>query len=195
VMVSVTYASAPKNVNVSRPRMRIVAGIAVTGATLAWTAGAWVQARLNETWEGRRLIRVGLVIVLIGIAGMILALNPAVPVAEALAAWTVAGLGMGLGYAPTSLMMLRMAPPGREGRASASLNLADVLGTAIGIGVGGAAVAVGAGKDLHLGLTAAFVITGAVGIAGLVLVTRRLPPGTSSSPPPVAEQVPAAAPD
>ena len=173
----------------------VVAGIAVTGATLAWTAGAWVQARLNETWEGRRLVRVGLVIVLIGIAGMILALNPAVPVAEALAAWTVAGLGMGLGYAPTSLMMLRMAPPGREGRASASLNLADVLGTAIGIGVGGAAVAVGAGKDLHLGLTAAFVITGAVGIVALMVVTRRLPPGTSSSPPPVAEQVPAAAPD
>jgi MFS family permease len=172
----------------------VVASLAVTGATLAWTAGAWVQARLNETWEGRRLVRVGLVIVLLGIAGMILALHPAVPVAEAIAAWTVAGLGMGLGYAPTSLMMLRMAPPGREGRASASLNLADVLGTAIGIGVGGAAVAVGAGKELHQGLTAAFAIMVAVGIMALS-VSRRLPPGTSSSPPPVAEQVPAVAPD
>src|SRR5262249_32853480 len=56
----------------------------------------------------------------------------------ALAAWTVAGLGMGLAYAPISLMMLRKAPPGQEGRSSASLNLADGLGTAIGIGVGGA---------------------------------------------------------
>ena len=86
------------------------------------------------------------------------------PVAVGLAAWTVAGLGMGLGYAPTSLMMLRMAPPGREGQTSASLNLADVLGTAIGIGVGGAAVAAGAGGELRLGITAAFAIAAAVGV-------------------------------
>jgi MFS family permease len=128
----------------------VVAGIAVTGATLAWTAGAWVQARLSDTWEGRRLVRIGLVIVLAGIAGMVLVLNPGVPVAEGLAAWTVAGLGMGLAFAPISLMMLRQAPPGREGQTSASLNLADVLGTAIGVGIGGAAVAAGAGEELVL---------------------------------------------
>jgi MFS family permease len=181
-------------ITVVRHRSPVVAGIAVTGATIAWTAGAWVQARLSDTWEGPRLVRTGLVIVLAGIGGMMLALQPSVPVAVALAAWTVAGLGMGLGYAPTSLMMLRMAPPGREGRASASLSLADVLGTALGIGVGGAAVAAGAGKNLSLGIMAAFVIAAAMGFVALA-ITRRLPPGTNSSPPPVAEQVPAAAPD
>jgi hypothetical protein len=60
--------------------------------------------------------------------------------------------------------------------------------------VGGAAVAVGAGKELHPGLTAAFAIAGAVGIVALV-VTSRLPVGTSSSPPSVTEQVPASAPE
>src|SRR5215471_6892965 len=177
-----------------RHRSPVVAGVAVTGATLAWTAGAWMQARLSESWEGRRLVRLGLVIVLAGIGGMVLVLQPAVPVAVGLAAWTVAGLGMGLGYAPISLIMLRMAPPGREGRASASLNLADVLGTAIGIGVGGAAVAVAAGKQLHVGIAVAFAVTAVVGVIALVL-TRRLPPGTVSSPPPVTEQVGASAPD
>ena len=174
-------------------RSLVVAGIAVTGATLAWTAGAWVQARLSDTWEGRRLVRIGLVIVLAGIAGMILVLEPSVPVAVALAAWTVAGLGMGLGYAPLSLMMLRKAPPGGEGRVSASLNLADVLGTAIGIGVGGAAVAASAGGHLRLGLTVAFAAAGGVAVLALAL-TRQLPPGTTSSPP-VTERVPASAPD
>src|SRR5215472_1544132 len=173
-----------------RHRSPVMAGLAVTGATLGWTAGAWVQARLSETWEGRRFVRTGLVIILAGIAGMVLVLQPDVPVAEGLAAWTVAGLGMGMAYAPTSLMMLRMAPPGGEGRASASLNLADVLGTAIGIGIGGAAVAASAGKELRLGITAAFAIAAAVGITALV-VTRRLPAGTNSSPPPVTEHVPA----
>src|SRR5205807_3930806 len=122
-------------------RSPVVAGIAVTGATVAWTAGAWVQARLSGAWEGRRLVRAGLLLILAAIAGMVLVLQPAVPVAEGLAAWTVAGLGMGLAYAPLSLMMLHNALPGQEGQASASLNLTDVLGTAIGIGVGGAAVA------------------------------------------------------
>jgi MFS family permease len=177
-------------ITVERHRSPVVASIAVTGATLAWTAGAWMQARLSDRWEGRRLVRSGLVIVLAGIAGMVFVLQPGVPVAVGLAAWTVAGLGMGLGYAPISLMMLRMAPPGREGQTSASLNLADVLGAAIGIGAGGAAVAAGAGGDLRLGITAAFAITAAVGVIAL-FVTRQLPPGTNSSPPPVAEQVPA----
>jgi MFS family permease len=176
-----------------RHRSPVVAGLAVTGATVAWTAGAWVQARLSNIWEGRRLVRTGLVIILAGIAGMVLVLQPAVPVAVGLVAWTIAGLGMGLAYAPISLMMLQKAPPGREGWASASLNLADVLGTAIGIGVGGAAVAAGAGRNLHQGLTAAFAVTAAVAVVALVL-TRRLPAGTTSAPP-VADPVPASAPD
>jgi MFS family permease len=173
-----------------RHRSPLVAGIAVTGATLGWTAGAWVQARLSETWQGRRFVRTGLVIVLAGIAGMVLVLRPHVPVAVGLVAWTVAGLGMGLAYAPLSLMMLREAPPGREGRTSASLNLADVLGTALGIGVGGAAVAAGAGRDLPLGITAAFAASAAVGVVALA-VSRRLPAGTTSSPPPVPQRAPA----
>jgi MFS family permease len=174
-----------------RHRSPVVAGLAVTGATVSWTVGAWVQARLSDTWEGRRLVRAGLLIVLVGIAGMVLVLQPAVPVAEGLAAWTVAGLGMGLAYAPLSLMMLHKAQPGQEGQASASLNLADVLGTALGIGVGGAAVAAAAGGDLRPGITAAFAVAAAVGLMALVF-TRRLPEGTSSAPP-VTEQVPARA--
>jgi MFS family permease len=171
----------------------VYAGIAVTGATLSWTAGAWVQARLNDTWEGRRLIRIGLVIVLAGIAGMVVALQPAVPAWSALVAWTVGGLGMGLAYAPISLMMLREAPPGQEGRVSASLNLADVLGTAIGIGIGGAAVAASTGHDLRVGVTAAFAAAALAGIVALA-VTGRLPAGTTAAPPPAAEPVPAPAP-
>jgi hypothetical protein len=117
---------------------------------------------------------------------------PAVPVAEGLAAWTVAGLGMGLAYAPLSLMMLQKALPGQEGQASASLNLADVLGTALGIGVGGAGVAAAAGGSLRSGILAAFAIPAAVGLAALAF-TRRLPDGTSAAPAP--GPVPARTPD
>ena len=94
-----------------RGHSTLVAGAVVTASTLAWTVGAWIQARLNERWEGARLVRTGLVLILLGTAGMAWQLRPGVPVWEAFVAWSVAGLGMGLAYAPISLMMLRAAPP------------------------------------------------------------------------------------
>lgn len=172
-----------------RHQSTLLAGAAVTGSTVAWTAGAWIQARLSEKWEGRRLVRVGLVIILAGIAGMVLVLGPAIPVAVALAAWTVAGLGMGLAYAPIALMMLREAPRGREGWASASLSLADVLGTAMGVGVGGAAVAAVAGSKqaLSAGVTIAFAAAAAAAIVALA-VSGRLPTGLAAAPQPASSE-------
>ncbi len=119
----------------------LMAGAVVTASTLAWTAGAWVQAQRSTAWEGARLVRAGLGCILLGIAGMATFVHPGVPVVVAFASWTVSGFGMGLSYAPISLMMLRAAPSGREGWASASLNLVDVLGIALGVGIGGGAVA------------------------------------------------------
>ena len=125
------------------------------------------------------MIRIGLVIILLGIAGLSAMLDSGVAVAVGIAAWTVAGLGMGMSYSPTTLLMLADAPPGREGWASASLNLADVLGAALGIGIGGAAIsaAVRFGWSLAAGIGVAFAITAAAGVACFA-ITRRLPLGT-----------------
>ena len=153
-----------------------LASVAVTGATLAWTAGAWLQSRLNGRWAPRRLVRCGVLIVAIGLAAMALVLLPATPVAVGLAAWTVAGFGIGLAYAPITLLMLGEAPPGREGWAAASLSLADVLGAALGIGAGGAAIATvtGRGGPLAAGVAVAYAIAG-IGAIGLAAASRRLP--------------------
>jgi MFS family permease len=169
-------------VTILRHRTPVLAGVAVTGSTLSWTAGAWFQARMNSRWEGRRLIRIGLVIILAGIGGLSAMLDSGIPVAVGIAAWTVAGLGMGMSYAPTTLLMLADAPPGREGWASASLNLADVLGGALGIGIGGAAIsaAVRFGWSLASGIGVAFAITAAAGFVCFA-VTRRLPSGLQPS--------------
>ena len=153
-----------------------LASLAVTGATLAWTAGAWLQSRLNGRWAPRRLVRCGIVIVAAGVAAMALVLLPPTPVGVGLAAWTVAGFGIGLAYAPITLLMLGEAPPGREGWAAASLSLADVLGTALGIGAGGAAIATvtGRGGPLAAGVAVAYAIAG-IGAIGLAAASRRLP--------------------
>jgi MFS family permease len=151
-------------------------GLFITLPTLTWTAGSWLQARQNERREGRGFIRAGLVLLLAGIAGMAISLRPGVSVAVAFLAWSVAGLGMGLAYAPTSLLMLREATADRTGWASASLNLADVLGTALGTGLGGGALVLASnqGWPLSTGVSLAFAIAAAGGLVGLS-VTRRLP--------------------
>jgi MFS family permease len=180
-------------ITILKHRTPVVAGIAVTGATLAWTAGAWIQARMNSRWEGRRLIRIGLSIVLAGIAGLVVTLTPGMPVAVAIAAWTVGGFGIGLSYAPTTLLTLSQAPAGREGWATASLSLADVLGSALGIGAGGAAISAAAryGWSLSAGVYAAFAFAAAAGVLALA-VTGRLPLGRAKPAEPAVPELAAA---
>jgi MFS family permease len=117
------------------------AGLALTAATITWTAGSWIQARTAPRVSRRLMIRLGLVV--LGISFIITAavLFPAVPLVLGVVGWGVAGLGMGLGYTTLSLAMLEVAEPGQEGDASASLQLASVLGSGLGAGVGGALIA------------------------------------------------------
>jgi MFS family permease len=166
-----------------RHHSTIAAGGVVTASTLAWTAGSWIQARLHDRWEGARLIRSGLLLIFVGTAGMAWQLRAGVPLWEAYVAWSVAGLGMGLSYAPISLMMLRAAPVGREGWASASLSLADVLGEALGVGVGGAAVAAvsRADRSISIGIVLAYAAAALASVVAL-LVARRLPGSLDRAP-------------
>jgi hypothetical protein len=47
---------------------------------------------------------------------------------------------MGIAYTTLGLSMLELAEPGQEGDASASLQLASVLGSGLGAGIGGALI-------------------------------------------------------
>jgi MFS family permease len=136
-----TEAYVPLALTEVRHTSSTVAGLALTTATLMWTAGAWVQERTVARVGPRRLGRVGFGLLVIGIAGSALALSSAVPVAVFSIVWGIAGLGVGLVYSPLTLTVLASAPLGQEGSASASLELAGVLGIALGTGIGGALVA------------------------------------------------------
>jgi hypothetical protein len=152
-----------------------VAGAALTAATITWSIGAWVQERLVHRVGPRRLVGTGFVCVAIGILGMFGALGP-LPVPVSIALWSVAGLGTGLSYSPLSVTVLALAAPGREGSASAALQLSDVLGVSLGTGVGGVFVALGdaSGWAVRSALTGAFLVAVTGAILG-VLAARRLP--------------------
>ncbi|MFP5254659.1 MAG: MFS transporter [Acidimicrobiia bacterium] len=166
--VSLTYQDV-------RDQPTWVAGAALTAATIAWTAAAWVQERWIHRVGPRRLVGLGFAFVGLGVVGMLGALGP-LPVWPSILVWASAGFGTGLAYSPLSVTVLGLAEPGREGSASASLQLSDVLGTSLGTGASGAFVALGdsSGWALRSSLTLAFALTLAVA-AGGVVAARRLP--------------------
>ena len=188
-----TDTYVPLAITAARGRSTAVASLAVTAATLSWTLGAWLQERGARALSSRVLVRAGLLIVVVGIAVMGVSLLDSVPVAIAVVAWGIGGLGIGLAYAPITVTVLGLAPVAEQGRASAQLQLSDTLGTALGAGLGGVLVAAGAaeGWEQSTALAGVFILTGAVGLVAVVL-TRRLPdrrlaaitdePGTTPAP-------------
>ena len=117
------------------------------------------------------LVGVGALVIALGIGVAALVLVPEMPVWLAAVAWAISGLGMGLAYTTLSLLTLETAPPGREGAASAALQLTFTLGTAFGTGIGGAWVAAAAAGLLSLrsaiGLAFALTVLVVLGVAAL----------------------------
>ncbi|HXP54837.1 MAG TPA: hypothetical protein VN847_07770, partial [Streptosporangiaceae bacterium] len=149
--------------------------LALTAATMTWTAGSWVQARWITRFGPRRLVRLGEGLVFAGLVLMTITLLPSVPPALGIAAWAIAGFGIGQAYSPLSVTTLDRATPGREGRATSSLQLFDVLGQAIGTGVAGAIVAGGAdGLGHRAGVALAYGFALVVSVTS-VLAGVRLP--------------------
>jgi MFS family permease len=123
------------------------AGLALSAATVTWTAGAWIQARTATRIPRRAMTWLGLVVLAASFIITAAVLFPQTPLPAALIGWGVAGLGMGIAYTTLGLTMLELAPPGQEGDASASLQLASVLGSGLGAGVGGALIALMHAQD------------------------------------------------
>lgn len=151
------------------------AGLSLTAATLTWTIGSWTQARMSHRWSPERFVRIGLAVVVLGIAAFSIVLLPDVSPWLSIPTFALAGLGMGLAYSPLTLIVLREAPPAGQGAASAALSLTDSLGSALGTGATGAIVAISvrAGDGPAPGLAVGFGVAFVVGLVAMI-VGRRL---------------------
>lgn len=150
-----TEAFVPLALDRVRHAPVLLTGGALTAAAITWTVGAWLPVRLAGRVSRRTLILVGHAVLGGGFVGIAAVLLPGVHPALAVVAWAVAGLGMGLAYTCLSAAILESAEPGRAGIASASLQLAQVLGAALATGAGGAIVAAPfAGDPPTLGIAA-----------------------------------------
>ena len=163
-----------------RGQNTLLAGAALTAATLTWTAGSWLQAKLASQQGRRLLVIAGLLLIALGLGGIACVLIPGIPVAVAIVAWGVSGLGMGLAYSTISLVVLETAPADQQGSATASMELSSVLGSALGAGLGGViiALAAAAGSAPSSGITAVDILV--IAVIGLAILTAVRLPGRPS---------------
>jgi len=150
-------------------------GVVFTATTVAWSAGTWLQARRIDRAGPRRFIAAGFGLVAVGALLTLLAVVPGVPPEISIVTWALTGIGMGFAYSALTLVVLRRSALAEQGAASSALQLSDILGTALGAGVGGAITAIGernGGDGLGWALGVVFLMTVGVALAGLVSARR-----------------------
>lgn len=113
------------------------AGWALSVGAVCWSAGSWVQSRLQGTQRRRRGLVSGLTLVGAGIAAMGLVLASSVPGWLAVVAWSVTGFGIGLSFPMLSVLTLSLSTPADQGRNASALQLADALGSSAALALAG----------------------------------------------------------
>jgi MFS family permease len=146
-----------------------LAGLSLTGGALAWSAAATVQGRMGARLSSVVAVRIGTGLVA---AGVLLALVCAMLHLHALAivaAWIVAGTGMGLMSPRTSALTLEMSTSENQGFNSSAMTVADSFGSALSLAVTGVLFAAAAVADPFV---VVFAFAGAVAAAAVALSPR-----------------------
>ncbi|MFZ0530758.1 MAG: MFS transporter, partial [Propionicimonas sp.] len=147
----------------------------MTVGSAGWTLGAWLQSRSWLNLPRNVIITAGAASLTAGIGALALgAWLPGFPAVVLLAGWVLAGLGMGLATASTSLGVMQLSQTAELGRNTSSLQVGEALGNSLGAGLAGTLYLLGGGV-----LGAAFVfaplLTAMVLVAGAgVLASRRI---------------------
>ncbi|MGB0111863.1 MAG: MFS transporter [Ilumatobacteraceae bacterium] len=153
----------------------LTGSVAVTVTTVSWTAAAWIQDRWITRLGEARFIRTGFVFLAVGIGVVGCAALP-----DVLPFWMIhiggslAGFGMGLAYAAHAQIALRSTAESTVGTTTASLQLCDNLGIALGTGAVGALVTFGDELGWPAGdaMAVALILPAAVAVGGILLATR-----------------------
>lgn len=146
------------------------AGLALTGGAVSWAAGSAVQGRLGARLDHRRAVRTGAAMVLGAVVLVLVTTLLGWPAAVAIAAWVVAGGGMGLMYARLSVMTLALSTRDNEGFNSSAMSISDSLGGALSLATTGIIFA--AFPTAAASFAGVFALTALIGVAAVVVAPR-----------------------
>jgi MFS family permease len=110
-----------------------LAGIILSVGSLGWSAGSWLQGRDAADGHRDRLVTAGGAALATGLVLLAATAWLGWPALVCAVALVLGGLGMGCATASMSVLMLSLTSAEDHGAASSSLQLADVLGSVLGI--------------------------------------------------------------
>jgi MFS family permease len=152
-----------------------MAGAALTLGALGWSAGSWYRSRPSQPFTPPQLLRIGMSMIVVGVAGVATSISPAVPVAVGIVGWIFAGLGMGALFPTLSVLTLQLSPVNRQGVNASALQLCDSLFTATVLAVGGSIFAALLVRAPSLAYLVGFAISAALALLGAILASRVRP--------------------
>ncbi|RNI22225.1 MFS transporter [Flexivirga caeni] len=154
------------------------AGLVLTVGATSWFVGAWFAGRMKTAEQQRRVVRIGLVLLSIGIAGAIASAWPATPGVLLYVAWLIGGSGIGLAYSPLTVLLMGMSAPEEQGRNSSALQTGETLTTSVLLAVSGIVFSALGTHSEVLAFVSGLVLALLTALLG-TLVSRRLAPGTA----------------
>lgn len=149
-------------------------GWALTVGSLGWTIGSWLQAQRWVRLSRDAFITLGAACSAAGVAGLVaFAWFPALPLGFGLAAWVVAGLGMGLTMPSSAVAVMGLSSRFEQGRNQSSLQVAESVGNSVVTAVaGGIYTALLVAQPAKLSYTAGLGAALLVGVAAILLSRR-----------------------
>ncbi|MGW4061272.1 MFS transporter [Amycolatopsis sp. NPDC004747] len=149
-----------------------LAGLPLTITALGWSAASAAQGRYLG-WSREASLRTGFWLVAAGLVGFGLVSQPWFPGWVAFVACAVGGAGMGIAMPAISVLLLRYSPEGERGFNTSAMQLADWVGSALLIGLGGVLLgAVGSVLDPSPAMALLTVALVALAMVGVRLTGR-----------------------
>jgi MFS family permease len=146
------------------------AGLILTVGAIAWAGASAVQGRLGEHISHGAVMRVGTVMLSVGLAAQLLNSWLLLPLPVAAASWLVAASGMGLLFPRISTLVLGYSTDRDQGFNSAAVSITDAVGGATAIAFAGLLfTAFGAAAG---GFTAALALSAVIALAAVPVAVR-----------------------
>jgi MFS family permease len=146
------------------------AGLALTGAGVAWAFASWAQGRRSEDRFHTLFVRLGVATVAGGLAILLLVTVTDLPAWSVMAAWALCSIGMGLAYPRLSVLTLQLSTPSTQGFNSSAMSIADSGGASLSLAITGI---------IFAGLGSLGITTAILGCFGLVFIFSLTGTGTS----------------
>lgn len=124
-------------------------GLALTTGVLAWAVGTELSGRHADRLGSARVMSIGAGLLAASIAAVAVAVAVGLPAWAVIAAWTVAGGGMGLLYPRLTVLTLAYSITRDQGFNSSALSISDSLTTASAVAVMGVAFTAAGGDAGH----------------------------------------------